>query len=74
MDWYRAYHGMPQDAKLKVVAHRTKQPMASVVAVWVHLLDMASQNNPRGNVVRDEKCTPTGFWRQKKPVNNLGGG
>lgn len=53
MDWYRAYHGMPQDAKLKVVAHRTKQPMASVVAVWVHLLDMASQNNPRGNVVID---------------------
>ena len=44
---------MPQDAKLKVVAHRTKQPMASVVAVWVHLLDMASQNNPRGNVVID---------------------
>ena len=53
MDWYRAYHGMPQDAKLKVVAHRTKQPMASVVAVWVHLLDMASQHNPRGNVVID---------------------
>lgn len=44
---------MPQDAKLKVVAHRTKQPMASVVAVWVHLLDMASQHNPRGNVVID---------------------
>jgi len=53
MDWYRAYHGMPQDAKLKVVAHRTKQPMANVLAVWVCLLDMASQNNPRGNVVID---------------------
>ena len=44
---------MPQDAKLKVVAHRTKQPMANVLAVWVCLLDMASQNNPRGNVVID---------------------
>jgi len=53
MDWYRAYHGMPQDTKLKVVAHRTKQPMASVLAVWVYLLDMASQSNPRGNVVID---------------------
>ncbi|MDE3015742.1 MAG: hypothetical protein KGI29_02330 [Pseudomonadota bacterium] len=53
MDWYRAYHGMPQDTKLKVIAHRTKQPMASVLSVWVCLLDMASQNNPRGNVVID---------------------
>lgn len=53
MDWYRAYHGMPHDAKLKVVAHRTKQPMANVLAVWLCLLDMASQNNPRGNVVID---------------------
>ncbi len=53
IEWYRAYHGMPQDAKLKVIAHRTKQPMADVLAVWVCLLDMASQNNPRGNVVID---------------------
>jgi len=53
MDWYRAYHGMPQDTKLKVIAHRTKQPMASVLSVWVCLLDMASQNNPRGNVIID---------------------
>lgn len=44
---------MPQDTKLKVVAHRTKLPMASVLSVWVCLLDMASQNNPRGNVVID---------------------
>ena len=44
---------MPQDTKLKVVAHRTKQPMASVLSVWVCLLDMASQHNPRGSVVID---------------------
>jgi hypothetical protein len=53
MDWYRVYHGMPQDAKLKVVAHRAKQPMANVLAVWVCLLDAASQNDPRGNVAID---------------------
>lgn len=53
MDWYRAYHGMPQNTTLRVVAHRTKLPMASVLSVWVCLLDMASQNNPRGNVVID---------------------
>lgn len=44
---------MPQDPKLKVIAHRAKQPMADVLAVWLCLLDMASQNNPRGNVVID---------------------
>jgi len=53
MDWYRAYHGMPQNTTLRVVAHRTKLPMASVLSVWVCLLDMASQNNPRGNVLID---------------------
>jgi hypothetical protein len=53
MDWYRAYHGMPQDPKLKVAAHRAKQPMANVLAVWVCLLDAASQNDPRGNVAID---------------------
>ena len=44
---------MPQNTTLRVVAHRTKLPMASVLSVWVCLLDMASQNNPRGSVVID---------------------
>lgn len=50
MDWYRAYHGMPQDTKLKVVARRSGQPMERVLAIWLCLLDMASQNDPRGMV------------------------
>ena len=48
MEWYRAYHGMPHDPKLQVVAKRSKQPMACVVAVWVCVLDAASQHDPRG--------------------------
>lgn len=50
MEWYRAYHGMPNDPKLKVVARRAEQPMALVVAVWVCVLDAASQHDPRGIV------------------------
>ena len=50
MDWYRAYHGMTQDTKLKVVAKRSGQPMERVLAIWLCLLDMASQNDPRGIV------------------------
>lgn len=53
MEWYRAYHGMPSDSKLQVVARRTKQPMAHVVAVWVSILDTASQADPRGMVKLD---------------------
>jgi len=48
MEWYRAYHGMPYDPKLQVIAKRAGQPMAYVVAVWMCMLDAASQHDPRG--------------------------
>ncbi len=53
MEWYRAYHGMPHDPKLQVIAKRTGQPMAVVVAVWVCVLDAASQHEPRGVIEID---------------------
>lgn len=53
MEWYRVYHGMPNDPKLQVIAKRSGQPMAAVVAVWVSLLDAASQHDPRGVVEID---------------------
>ena len=48
MEWYRMYHGMPFDTKLRVVAKRSGQPMGLVVAVWACLLDAASSYDPRG--------------------------
>lgn len=53
MEWYRAYHNMPHDPKLQVVAKRCSQPMAFVVAVWVCILDAASQHDPRGMIEID---------------------
>lgn len=53
MEWYRAYHNMPHDPKLQVVAKRAGQPMAFVVAVWVCILDAASQHDPRGIIALD---------------------
>ncbi len=53
MEWYRVYHGMQNDPKLLVIAKRVGQPMAHVVAVWVSLLDAASQHDPRGVVEID---------------------
>jgi hypothetical protein len=53
MEWYRVYHGLPQDAKLQVIAKRSNQPMANVVSVWVCLLDAASKHDPRGIIKID---------------------
>ncbi|MCA9912226.1 MAG: hypothetical protein KC496_02705, partial [Anaerolineae bacterium] len=47
------YHNMPHDPKLQVVAKRCSQPMAFVVAVWVCILDAASQHDPRGVIEID---------------------
>lgn len=50
MDWYKMYHGLPTDARLAVVAHRTGVRRGHVLALWVTLLDRASQAKPRGHV------------------------
>lgn len=53
MEWYRMYHGMPFDTKLRVVAKRAGQPMGLVVAVWACMLDAASTHDPRGIALID---------------------
>ena len=50
MNWWRAHHGISSDSKLAAVAIRAKAKRAEVLAVWVCLLDYASQNDKRGNV------------------------
>jgi len=55
IEWYRVYHGMPEDAKLKVIAKRSNQLMTHVVTVWLCVLDAASRHNPRGVVKVDSE-------------------
>ena len=50
MEWFRAYHVISTDPKWRLVARMSKQPVAVVVAVWVSLLDHASQAEERGSV------------------------
>jgi hypothetical protein len=50
MDWFRAYHGMPYDPILGVVAKRVNTNSAEALAVLVALLDYASRNVPRGSL------------------------
>ena len=50
MEWFRAYHGISSDPKWRLIARKAKEPVATVVAVWLSLLDHASQANERGSV------------------------
>lgn len=48
MEWFRFYCGTFNDPKLQWVARRACQPVASVVAVWVAVLERASSSEVRG--------------------------
>jgi hypothetical protein len=50
MGWYRIFSGLPQDARLAVIARRTGIRRGDVLAIWVSLLDHASAAKPRGCV------------------------
>lgn len=50
IDWFRWYHGSISDPKFTVVARKSKQPRALVIAVWAAILESASQADDRGSV------------------------
>lgn len=51
MDWLRWYHGACSDAKWTLVARKAHTNMGTVVAIWVSILEHASQQADRGSVV-----------------------
>lgn len=50
MEWFRWFEGSTNDPKFMVVARRSGQPVAFVLAVWAMLLERASAATPRGNI------------------------
>lgn len=46
--WLRLWHDMPNDPKWRTIARTSKQPLALVQAVYLHLLVDASRNVTRG--------------------------
>lgn len=46
--WLRLWHDMPNDPKWRTIARASKQPLALVQAVYLHLLVDASRNVTRG--------------------------
>lgn len=49
MDWLRLWHDMPNDPKWRTIARQSRQPIALVQAVYLHLLVDASKSETRGN-------------------------
>lgn len=49
-EWLRLWHDMPNDPKWRTVAKVSKQPIALVQAMYLHLMVDASRNVTRGHV------------------------
>lgn len=50
MEWLRWYHGAVSDDKWPLIARKSGQTVAVVIAVWAALLECASQSEVRGSV------------------------
>ena len=48
IDWFRWHHGSVTDPKFQLVARKSKQALASVIAVWAFVLEQASASEERG--------------------------
>lgn len=80
IEWYRLYHNVPYDTKLKVIAKHSKQPITHVLSVWLCLLDAASKHDPRGianidaeelSVVLDIETDATAAILETLKIKNL---
>lgn len=50
MEWVRWYHGTVTDPKWRTIARRSRQPLATVIAVWASMLESASAAANRGSL------------------------
>lgn len=53
--WLRLWHDMPNDPKWRTISRRSKQPITTVIAAYVHLLVMASIAEERGTIQVNEE-------------------
>lgn len=49
IDWFRWHHGSVTDPKFQLVARKSKQSLATVIAVWAFVLEKASASEDRGH-------------------------
>lgn len=60
MKWFRVYHDMPHDPKLRRIAHQAGATLPHTLSVWLYMLCHASQNegSARGTLAgwSDDDC------------------
>ena len=49
IDWFRWHHGSVTDPKFQLVARKSKQSLATIIAVWAFVLEKASASEDRGH-------------------------
>ena len=49
IDWFRWHHGSVTDPKFQLVARKSKQSLATIIAVWAFVLEKASASEERGH-------------------------
>lgn len=62
-DWFRLYHGTSTDPKFALIARKTGATPLTAVGVWVHLLELASQGQPRGTIENVDVETLANHWQ-----------
>lgn len=53
--WFRLYHGLAHDMSLAVAAQHVQMSRGEMIALWLCLLDHASQSTPAGSIAQFEK-------------------
>lgn len=71
MGWFRSYDGISTDAKYLLIAQRSGQPVGDVVAVWVHVLDMANQRDVSERGLVDHLDVEALAAFLQRPVENI---
>lgn len=52
VDWVRLWHDMPTDPKWRVIARKSGQPLANVIALFTLLMTTASAADERGSITQ----------------------
>ena len=86
MSGYRINHGLPLDPRLSIIAKKANINKAEALAIWISLLDYASQAETRGsisgidideiainfNIPAEQAERALGAFRNKKMINAKG--
>lgn len=70
--WLRLWHDMPNDPKWRTIARVSGQPIATVMAVYIHLLVSGLTKKSVRSAVKSavqlwSHLTGCSLWRKEKP-------